>query len=170
LQGCLIRFFVFSPVRKREKMAINSFTIRAYGLLINKNDEVLVTREMVQGKLLIKFPGGGLEFGEGLKDCLKREFKEELNIEIEVDSHFYTTDYFVQSVFDPSKQVLSVYYKVSTLASIDHLYTEEVNVEPEEGKELFMWKKISEIIKEDFTLPIDQHVAVLLRKITVGKI
>jgi len=43
---------------------------------------------------MTKFPGGGLQFGEGTIDCIKREFREELGCEIGVLKHFYTTDYF----------------------------------------------------------------------------
>jgi 8-oxo-dGTP diphosphatase len=33
-----------------------------------------------------EFPGGQLEHGESMNDCLKREWKEELNLEIEIDT------------------------------------------------------------------------------------
>lgn len=36
----------------------------------------------------MKFPGGGLEYGEGVLECLHREFDEELNVKIDVIEHF----------------------------------------------------------------------------------
>jgi len=70
---------------------------------------VLVCKEQYLGKDLLKFPGGGLEFGEGLLECLHREWKEELDISIRIVRHVYTTEDFVQSVFDQNDQLLSVY-------------------------------------------------------------
>lgn len=46
------------------------FTIRVYGLWLH-NNSVLLSNESVKGVQVIKFPGGGLEFGEGTIDCLK---------------------------------------------------------------------------------------------------
>jgi hypothetical protein len=51
-----------------------SFTIRVYGLLIH-NGFMLVSDELIRGHRITKFPGGGLEFGEGTKDCLIREIR-----------------------------------------------------------------------------------------------
>ena len=53
------------------------FNIRVYGILVNDQDQVLVADEYIRGGYYTKFPGGGLEFGEGTRDWLKREFKEE---------------------------------------------------------------------------------------------
>ncbi len=66
----------------------NKFNIRVYGLLFNDQGDILVSDEERFGNRFTKFPGGGLEFGEGLSDCLKREFIEELNQNIEVINHF----------------------------------------------------------------------------------
>ena len=57
-------------------MQINKFNIRVYGILINEQDQVLITDELIKGHKITKFPGGGLEFGEGTIDCIKREFIE----------------------------------------------------------------------------------------------
>lgn len=84
------------------------FNIRVYGLLI-ENNKVLLSEELIRGNWLTKFPGGGLEFGEGTCQCLEREFLEELNLKIVCKEHFYTTDFYIRSAFDES-QVLSVYY------------------------------------------------------------
>lgn len=60
------------------------------------NDKILVTQRSEKMKLPLKweFPGGKLEDGEGEINCIKREIKEELNIEIDVISQLSN------SVFD----------------------------------------------------------------------
>lgn len=91
------------------------FNVRVYGILINEQYEILVSDELFHGKYFTKFPGGGLEFGEGTRDCLKREFKEEMDLTIAVDQHIYTTDFFQLSAFNTKQQIISVYYSVHAL-------------------------------------------------------
>ena len=86
---------------------MEQFNIRVYGILINEDKKVLVSDEFIRGKYYTKFPGGGLEFGEGTRDCLKREFIEEMNLQVEVLDHIYTTDFFQESAFRPGDQILS---------------------------------------------------------------
>ena len=59
---------------------MHRFNLRVYGILINDKKQVLVSDEFIRGNYYTKFPGGGLEFGEGTRDCLKREFMEEMNL------------------------------------------------------------------------------------------
>ena len=94
------------------------FNIRVYGILIGENKQVLVSDELIRGDYITKFPGGGLEFGEGTRDCLKREFMEEMNLEIRVGDHIYTTDYFQMSAFNPAHQIISIYYYAHPLEPI----------------------------------------------------
>ncbi len=94
------------------------FNLRVYGILVGANKEVLVSDEFIRGQYYTKFPGGGLEFGEGTRDCLKREFKEEMNLEVEVGEHLYTTDFFQLSAFNPGHQIISIYYWVRELGPI----------------------------------------------------
>src|SRR5688500_15254353 len=91
---------------------VNRFNIRVYGILINEKDEVLLVNETMGGFSFTKFPGGGLEFCEGIADCLKREFSEETGLEITLNRHLYTTDFFQQSAFRKTDQLISVYYLV----------------------------------------------------------
>jgi len=98
---------------------MSRFNIRVYGILINDQKQVLVSDELIRGKFYTKFPGGGLEYGEGTRDCLKREFVEEMNLKVEVKEHLYTTDYFQQSAFHPDHQIISIYYKVNALENIN---------------------------------------------------
>src|SRR5690554_8176433 len=90
-----------------------AFNIRVYGILINAQDEVLLSDERRFGREFTKFPGGGLKHGEGLKDCVQREFKEELDLEVEVHDLIYLTDFYQVSAFNPQDQIISVYYRVS---------------------------------------------------------
>ena len=94
------------------------FNLRVYGILLGSNMEVLVSDEFIRGNKYTKFPGGGLEFGEGTRDCLKREFMEEMNLEVRVTEHLYTTDFFQMSAFNPEDQIISIYYRVKALGEI----------------------------------------------------
>ena len=130
------------------------FNIRVYGIWI-QNDRVLVNEELIRGKTIIKFPGGGLDWGEGTIDCLKREWKEELGIDIEVLDHFYTTDFFQASAFDNS-QVISIYYLVT--AAVPPVI---VNLVPNERT---YWIDLNDISSDTFTLAIDKKVGQLLQQ------
>ena len=141
------------------------FNVRVYGLLVNENNEVLISDEQEHGMRFTKFPGGGLEFGEGLIDGLKREFMEECNAVIEVTGHFYTTDFFVKSAFNDS-QVISVYYTVKNTGELKIPIKTKVFDFDGEGDVLqsFRWVKLSLLRTEVFAFPTDQHVQVLLIK------
>ena len=128
------------------------FNIRAYGIWLHEGN-VLINEELIRGNTVIKFPGGGLDWGEGIIDCLKREWLEELNLQIEVLEHFYTTDFFQHSAFDDS-QVISVYYLVTANSS-----QPIINTMPEEKT---YWFPLSAITSDTFTLPIDKIVGNLL--------
>lgn len=140
------------------------FNVRVYGLLINEQNEVLISDEQEYGHRFIKFPGGGLEIGEGLIDGLKREFVEECEAEVEIISHFYTTDFFVRSAFNNS-QIISVYYKVKNTSPLNFPVKTIVYDFDGEGDVLqaFRWVKISELTTDDVTFPTDKRVVELLR-------
>src|ERR1700741_4872876 len=97
---------------------MSHFNLRVYGILVDERRGVLVSDEYIRGNYYTKFPGGGLEFGEGTRDCLKREFKEEMGLEVAVGEHIYTTDYYQVSAFNPSQQIISIYYFVKALETI----------------------------------------------------
>ncbi len=140
------------------------FNIRVYGLLIRSN-QVLVCHENRLGMNMLKFPGGGLEYGEGTADCVIREFKEELDLKVEVISHFYTTDFFVESAFSPNNQVISIYYIVKALEEIKApISTTRHNHKIKQGAQSFRWIPIYDIQEDDLTLIIDKKVAEMLNK------
>ena len=139
------------------------FNVRVYGLLINSEQEILISDEQERGMRFTKFPGGGLEAGEGLIEALKREFVEECNAAVEVVDHFYTTDFYVKSAFNDS-QIISVYYKVVNTEPLKLIFKTEVfdfdgAAEPLQA---FRWVKLSDLRVEDFVFPTDKHVVQLL--------
>ncbi|MFZ9661687.1 MAG: NUDIX domain-containing protein, partial [Chitinophagaceae bacterium] len=99
-------------------MELPKFNIRVYGILVDELRGVLVSDEKIRGNLYTKFPGGGLEFGEGTRECLKREFMEEMGLQVEIGAHIYTTDFFQISAFNPGHQIISIYYHARAMEDI----------------------------------------------------
>lgn len=139
--------------------------MRVYGLLINQHDQILISDEEEYGVRFSKFPGGGLEYGEGLIDGLKREFMEECALAIEVTRHFYTTDFFVKSAFNDS-QIISIYYFVKPLTAIALKFKDQLFDFDDEGeiRQAFRWKHVDELEAADVTFPTDQRVIELLKE------
>ena len=133
---------------------IDRFNIRVYGLIIH-DEKIMILREPYAGEVFNKFPGGGLEFGEGLIDGLRRELKEELNLEFKDFQHFYTQDEFVRSRFRQNEQLLTIYYKVN-LDDISDL--KQIDSEILEIK----WIYLKDLKANDLDLPVDKRVVQLL--------
>ena len=141
-----------------------TFNIRVYGILINEAQQVLVCDELIKGHPVTKFPGGGLEFGEGTIDCLKREFIEETGFGVEVTGHFYTTDYVQVSAYNPSHQIISIYYMVKPAGDFPLRTTEKIfDFEGRDAyAQTFRWISLEAISENHFTLPIDRLVGKML--------
>jgi 8-oxo-dGTP diphosphatase len=149
------------------------FNIRVYGILINEQKQVLVSDEFIRGMYITKFPGGGLELGEGTRDCLKREFLEEMNLKVEVGEHIYTTDFFQMSAFNRDQQIISIYYFVKALEEIKApLREKEFDFDERELKmyadtgetETFRFVDWQNFSAASVTLPIDKIIASLLKE------
>lgn len=123
---------------------LNSFNVRSYAICEN-NNRILGVYEYHKGEIFCKLPGGGVEFGEGILDCLHREFLEELNVKIEIIEHLYTQEHFVESIVDDGKQLLLIYYVVRIINMEDMIVnTPDIN--------RFEWIDINQ---NPFLLPID---------------
>jgi len=151
---------------------MSMLTLRVYGIFINEEKQVLVSDEYIRGAFYTKFPGGGLEFGEGTRDCLRREFMEEMQLRVEVGEHLYTTDYFQESAFRPGQQIVSVYYFVKPLEAIrvplrtDHFAFDDAQmiVYRQKGEiETFRFIPLDEFSEDSVSLPIDKIVARMLK-------
>ncbi len=139
------------------------FNIRVYGIL-EWDSKVLLSDEYLGGVALTKFPGGGLEWGEGVVDALKREFREELNIELRECAIYYVTDYFQPSAFNSNDQVISIYYRVwyaqpELIPVKIKPYDFEVR---EHGSQCFRWVEKDKLMENHFYFPIDKRVATQL--------
>lgn len=147
-------------------MQTKRFNIRVYFLLINEHKEVLVSDEIIRSNKYTKFPGGGLEWGEGIAECLQREAREELGQEIEIGEHFYTLDFFIESAFQQGDQVIAMYY-LARLKSPPLFRIAEKRFDFKQtvlNEESFRWVGIKDLKTEDFTFPADKKVVELLCK------
>ncbi len=139
---------------------MKNFNVRVYGILIHEN-QLLVSDEFIKGMNITKLPGGGLEYGEGTIDCVIREFKEELNLNIKVVSHFYTTDIFVNSAFSQNNQVISIYYIVKPEPLLKNKPFDFDR--KKEGAQTLRWIELNKLSENDFTFIIDKRVAEMLK-------
>jgi len=152
-------------------MSKERFNVRVYGLIVNEQGEVLVSDEIIGGKAFTKFPGGGLEHGEGTISCLERECREEIDREVEVLDHFYTTDFYQASSYSKSDQLISIYYH----ARLQDGWVLDTTEKPfdfpkqEEGAQVFRWISLSRLTEDQFQFPVDKRVAEMLRLAAVGK-
>lgn len=142
------------------------FTIRVYGLFINDLNEILITDEFQLNTKMTKFPGGGLHFGEGPVDCLKREMREECQQEIEDIKHFYTTDFYQKALFYDDHQLLSIYYTAKIKPPVNFkISTIPFDFEiMKNGSQSFRWVELKTLNPDELTFPIDKHVANLLKR------
>jgi 8-oxo-dGTP diphosphatase len=139
------------------------FNLRVYAIIINDNHEVLLSDECRFGHSFTKFPGGGLEWGEGLKECLEREIEEELNVDVDVDELFFMNEFFQQSAFRDEDQLFSFYYKVSMSDYTQVPSSELITPLTQEG-ERFRWCSIADLEEGMLTFPVDKQVVRLLKK------
>ena len=152
---------------------MSKFNVRVYGILLNEQKQVLVSDEYIRGEYYTKFPGGGLEFGEGTRECLQREFKEEMNLDVSIEDHIYTTDIFQMSAFTPEHQIIAIYYFAKALQPITvpirttaFDFDEQQLQVYEQTKQIETFRFIDwkNFTADAITLPIDKIVTSLLRE------
>lgn len=91
---------------------------------------------------------------------------------MEVGDHIYTTDYFQMSAFNPGHQIISIYYFVKAIESIQvpirtkpfDFDQQQLDIYKEKGEiETFRMLSWEEFIPENVTLPIDKTVVNIVR-------
>lgn len=139
------------------------FNLRVYGVYIN-DGYVLVSDELYNGIKMTKFPGGGLQYGEGTVECLKREFMEEFGYEIEVKEHFYTTDYFQEAYYFEKTQLISIYYSIDIISEHKIVVANKHNEATEKEPQILRLTPIEMLSAEHFTFPIDKKVLEMIKQ------
>jgi 8-oxo-dGTP pyrophosphatase MutT (NUDIX family) len=141
------------------------FNIRVYALIIHEGG-ILLSDEFRLSTRMTKFPGGGLEPGEGTLDCLRREIWEELGQKVIETKHFYTTDFFQPAYLLPEQeQLISIYYLTEIeapeeLVCVRKPFDYEYEVE---GAQCFRWMSLQNLSGDTLSFPIDKRVVELLR-------
>ena len=139
------------------------FNLRVYGLLINNKEEILLSDEYRFETFFTKFPGGGVEYGEGILAALKREFKEELNVEITTSEFLFFNDFFQESTFHKNTQVTCFYYLVKC-TDMDHLGKENYEIPLLENGEKQRWVACATLNPKTLRFPTDRMALNALKK------
>lgn len=137
------------------------FNIRIYGIW-QRHGQILISHEQSGDLAFHKFPGGGLEQGEGIADALRREFMEELGVNIHTPRLFYINENYIPSAFDPTEQLISVYFRVQSGDEPVQMGFEEMRW-GKPYKVNFKWVPEAEILPSLFHFPVDKNVAEKLR-------
>jgi ADP-ribose pyrophosphatase YjhB (NUDIX family) len=145
------------------------FNVRVYAILYNNVGEILIADEFHYNQSMRKFPGGGLQFGEGIRDCVIRELKEELNVEVNELELFYTSEEFIQSVFNKDHQVIGIYYLAKAPNELLNNYNGSYMQPTKNGDEIFKWIAINNLEINDFTFPADQAAFKMLKNEYIKK-
>jgi ADP-ribose pyrophosphatase YjhB (NUDIX family) len=147
------------------------FNVRVYGILLDEQNRLLVSDEFIRGDYFTKLPGGGLEIGEGTRDCLAREFVEETGIAVTVGEHLYTTDFFQISAFNNKDQIISIYYIVHSkdcgsikTSEIPFDFTPNQVADKTATAESFRWVDFENLNEATMSLPIDKVAIQILKQ------
>jgi ADP-ribose pyrophosphatase YjhB (NUDIX family) len=143
-----------------ENSEISRFNVRVYGVIFSGDKQsILVSDEFRFGRSFTKFPGGGLEFGEGVLDALKREFQEEMEVEVLSASLFYINEKFQDSAFSKQEQLLSIYYLVQDyIGQLPPISQTRFDFQRVEEAQSFRWLEISKMEEDEFTFPVDKVI------------
>lgn len=119
-------------------------------IVIIENGKILCLKYVYNGTIVYNLPGGNLDFGENIKEALRREMIEELNLEVEVSKLL-----FVGEVHHNKKVTMHFIFEgkiVKGIAKINHLQTSaieaswlkmnnlnDINLYPNVKEKLLIW-------------------------------
>tara|TARA_B110000285_G_scaffold235522_1_gene317781 strand:- start:628 stop:1773 length:1146 start_codon:yes stop_codon:yes gene_type:complete len=154
------------PPGKREMIRaihhpVSRFNVRVYGMILDETGERLLicNERLPDGSYAQKFPGGGVELGEGVMDAWWRECQEELGCQPAMQSVelFHTVETFIRSIFRPDDQLIALYYVCRLQSNEDVAWTEESAASPGgESNVQVSWKDWRSLDFRSFRFPTDQ--------------
>jgi 8-oxo-dGTP diphosphatase len=115
----------------------------ACGIMKNNQGLILMglrSKDSEDGGLW-EFPGGKREKNENIEDCLRREFMEELNLKITIDSEIYQNKY---------KNYLVRFFKGKIMNELDikkNVHDDLIFIKKDSIKELKIFKEDLKVIK-----------------------
>ncbi|MBS0016961.1 MAG: 8-oxo-dGTP diphosphatase MutT [Arthrospira sp. SH-MAG29] len=126
---------------------------KSIGVAVIWNDDghILIDKRLPQGVMggLWEFPGGKIEPGETVQDCIRREISEEIGIAIAVQDHLIT----VEHSYNDFRITLEAY-------NCTHLYGVPQTLECQEIR----WVTLAEI--DQFSFPqANQKIIAALRQL-----
>ena len=144
--------------------------VRVYGIVLTDDGRIVLSDEYIRGGFYTKFPGGGLELGEGTRDCLQRELIEEMQLKATIGNHIYTTDYYQRSAFNQAHQILSIYYFAHpeepfqvNFRNTPFDFLPHQIADPKGTAEAFRLISLEDLSEETVTLPIDKIVVRMIK-------
>lgn len=101
-------------------MKVDDKTMRVgvYGILI-RDHKILMVRTQSGSRLVYNFPGGGVEFEEGLSDALVRECNEELGTIVKIKDHIFSSQKLYEHQDFPGTCSFNIYYTIECADYID---------------------------------------------------
>lgn len=133
-------------IKERNKLDDGEYRISAHIWIINKTNELLIQQRVGTAK---KFPhmwsqtGGGVLVNESSKETVKRESKEELNLEIDENEIYYIGSYVRK------KDIVDVWL-VKKEIEIEKLKLESSEVE---NVKLVTFEEFENMIEEGVVVP-----------------
>ena len=114
---------------------IESKVIRVKALILNSSGNIL----LAYNNNTYQFPGGHVGENESIDECMKREIREEVGIDVEVGEPFLSIETYDNNYFGTGKKVLNTiyYYKVFTDLEPDFSKTEYDELESKTDFDLF---------------------------------
>ena len=126
--------FVFNDDNLSEE-DIEMEVVRVKALILNSKGNIL----LAFNNNTYQFPGGHLDDGEEIDECMKREIKEEVGIDVEVGEPFLSIETYDGNYFGTGKKVLNTiyYYRILTDLEPDFSRTKYDELEAKTDFDLF---------------------------------
>lgn len=125
-------------------MQDKNIRIRVAGICLDKNNRLLLVNHQKNGKSYWLLPGGGVEYGETLHEALKREFMEEMSLNVKKAGELLFVN---DSIYPGGKRhVINMYFRVRVSGVLkpnpDHILKNAVYMKKSEFKKILFYPDI----------------------------